>query len=135
MFEISKIKKEINISGFNSIYYFEFGKDFTHTPEKHDSWEMVYVDKGQVEVQSEKDTIVLKQGEIIFHKPNEFHNVKAHESAPNFFVISFDDKKVWDEIRDDCTMIFQFESSYAGDYIKQLFSDDTIAKIKEILSE
>lgn len=45
--------------------------------------------------------------------------------------ISFNDMKVWDEIRDDCTMIFQFESSYAGDYIKQLFSDDTIAKIKE----
>ena len=45
--------------------------------------------------------------------------------------ISFDDMKVWDEIRDDCTMIFQFESSYAGDYIKQLFSNETIAKIKE----
>ena len=45
--------------------------------------------------------------------------------------ISFDDKKVWDEIRDDCTMIFQFESSYAGDYIKQLLSDETIARIKE----
>lgn len=45
--------------------------------------------------------------------------------------ISFDDVKVWNEIRDDCTMIFQFESSYAGDYIKQLFSDKTIAKIRE----
>ena len=45
--------------------------------------------------------------------------------------ISFDDMKVWDEIRDDCTMIFQFESSYAGDYIKQLFSDSTISNIKE----
>lgn len=45
--------------------------------------------------------------------------------------ISFDDKKVWDEIREDCTMIFQFESSYAGDYIKQLFSNETIEKIKE----
>lgn len=45
--------------------------------------------------------------------------------------ISFDDKKVWDEIRDDCTMIFQFESSYAGDYIKHLFSDSTIDNIKE----
>lgn len=45
--------------------------------------------------------------------------------------ISFDDVKVWNEIRDDCTMIFQFESSYAGDYIKQLFSDETIAKIRE----
>lgn len=45
--------------------------------------------------------------------------------------ISFDDMKVWNEIRDDCTMIFQFESSYAGDYIKQLFSNETITKIKE----
>ena len=45
--------------------------------------------------------------------------------------ISFNDKRVWDEIRDDCTMIFQFESSYAGDYIKQLLSDETIAKIKK----
>lgn len=45
--------------------------------------------------------------------------------------ISFDDVKVWNEIRDDCTMIFQFESSYAGDYIKQLFSDETIANIRE----
>ena len=45
--------------------------------------------------------------------------------------ITFDDLKVWNEIKDDCTMIFQFESSYAGDYIKQLFSDETIARIRE----
>lgn len=45
--------------------------------------------------------------------------------------ISFNDMKVWNEIREDNTMIFQFESSYAGDYLKQLFSDETIAKIKE----
>ena len=45
--------------------------------------------------------------------------------------ISFDDEKVWNEIKEDCTLIFQFESSYAGDYIKQLFSDETIKKIKK----
>lgn len=45
--------------------------------------------------------------------------------------ISFDDIKVWNEIKEDCTMIFQMESSYAGDYIKQLFSDETISRIKE----
>ena len=44
--------------------------------------------------------------------------------------ISFDDMKVWNEIKEDCTMIFQFESSYAGEYIKQLFSDETIKNIK-----
>ena len=44
--------------------------------------------------------------------------------------ISFDDMNVWNEIKEDCTMIFQFESSYAGEYIKQLFSDETIKNIK-----
>lgn len=44
--------------------------------------------------------------------------------------IPFDDMKVWNEIKEDCTMIFQFESPYAGEYIKQLFSDETIKNIK-----
>ena len=42
-----------------------------------------------------------------------------------------DDVKVWNSIRDDTTLIFQFESSFASDYIKGLFSDKTIAKVKE----
>ena len=45
--------------------------------------------------------------------------------------ISFDDDKVWHEIREDNTMIFQFESDYAGDYLSQVLSDETVAKIKE----
>lgn len=45
--------------------------------------------------------------------------------------ISFDDMKVWDEIRDDCTMIFQFESKFAGDYLREVLSDATIEKIRE----
>ena len=48
MFELQPIKYEINIKGFNSIYYFEFGKNFSHTPERHNFWEMVYVDKGSM---------------------------------------------------------------------------------------
>ena len=42
-----------------------------------------------------------------------------------------DDINVWNSIRDDTTLIFQFESPFASDYIKELFSDKTIAKIKE----
>ncbi len=42
-----------------------------------------------------------------------------------------DDINVWNSIRDDTTLIFQFESSFASDYIKDLFSDKTISKIKE----
>ena len=42
-----------------------------------------------------------------------------------------DDINVWNSIRDDTTLIFQFESDFASDYIKQLFSDKTIEKIRK----
>ena len=45
--------------------------------------------------------------------------------------ISFDDEKVWNEIKNDCTMIFQFESAFAGSYLNDVLSDKTIARIKE----
>ena len=45
--------------------------------------------------------------------------------------ISFDDDKVWNEIREDNTMIFQFESDYAGDYLSRVLSDEVVSKVKE----
>lgn len=45
--------------------------------------------------------------------------------------IPADDMAVWDSIKDDTTMIFQWESQSATAYLKQLFSDETIARIRE----
>lgn len=45
--------------------------------------------------------------------------------------ISFDDDKVWEEIKKDNTMIFQFESKFAGEYLSRVLSDETVAKVKE----
>lgn len=42
-----------------------------------------------------------------------------------------DDEKVWKDMRDNATFIFQWESPNAGNYLKVLFSDETVAKIKE----
>ena len=42
-----------------------------------------------------------------------------------------DDEKVWKDIRDNTTFIFQWESENAQNYLKQLFSDETVEKIKE----
>lgn len=48
--------------------------------------------------------------------------------------IPADDEAVWQSIKDDTTMIFQWESQSATAYLKQLFSDETIAKIKAVNS-
>lgn len=42
-----------------------------------------------------------------------------------------DDMDVWNSIRDDTTLIFQWESQSATAYLKQLMSEETIANIRE----
>lgn len=90
MFNLQPIMNEFEILGFNSIYYFEFGKNFTHTPEKHDFWEMVYVDSGKILAITDGNSCTLNQGDIIFHEPNEIHShISDTESPNNMLVISF----------------------------------------------
>ena len=90
MFETQLIKQEITIKGFNSIYYFEFGKDFSHAPERHDFWEMVYVDSGRINAVTNGIGCTLEQGQAIFHEPMEIHaHVSDKHVANNMLVISF----------------------------------------------
>ncbi|MCF0132093.1 MAG: PHP domain-containing protein, partial [Pseudobutyrivibrio sp.] len=46
--------------------------------------------------------------------------------------IDFNDESVWKSISEDTTLIFQFESDFAGDYLKKCLSDNTISKIKSV---
>lgn len=83
-------KKEFNIRKIFSIHYFEYNKDFVYSGEKHDFWEFVYIDKGAIDAIAGDKRHNLIKGDIIFHKPNEFHNLTANgRIAPNLIVMSF----------------------------------------------
>jgi len=87
------LKEDLVIKKIVTIHYFEYAKNYVFEGEKHDFWEFLYVDKGEVEVMADNLGYKLKQGEMIFHKPNEFHNVWANgRVAPNLVVISFECK-------------------------------------------
>ena len=86
----TKLENIIEISKIVTVHYYEFDKSFVFGGESHDFWEMVYIDKGRVLIRRDKEELTLSQGEIVFHKPNEFHAIKAQDSAPNFFVVSFE---------------------------------------------
>lgn len=84
------LKQELIINEIVTVHYFEFAKDYLYEGEVHNFWEFVYVDKGEVEIIADANGYRLNQGEIIFHKPNEFHNLWANgKVAPNLIVISF----------------------------------------------
>lgn len=73
-----------------SVHYFEYASDFYFPGEAHDFWEFLFVDKGEIDVTAGKISYHLKKGDIIFHKPMEFHNLWANGvTAPNLVVASF----------------------------------------------
>lgn len=85
------LKQTIVINKVITMHYFEYGKDFVFNGEKHDFWELLYVDKGEIDVRADDKRHSLKQGTIIFHKPNEFHSFyTAKGKAPNLIVMTFD---------------------------------------------
>lgn len=85
-----KLANLISITKIVTIHYHEFDKDFVFDGESHNFWEMVYVDTGKVSIKANNKDFNLKQGDVIFHKPNEFHTIRADgNSTANVFVITF----------------------------------------------
>ncbi len=84
------LEEIIDITSIVTIHYFEYSSDFVFQGESHDFWEFLCVDKGEVDVFTDKKHYHLKRGDIIFHEPNEFHGLSAnHKIAPNLVVVSF----------------------------------------------
>lgn len=80
----------IEINDIVTIHYFEYNTEFTFSGESHNFWEFLCVDKGIVEVEAAGRPYTLERGDILFHKPNEFHRLAAsRHAAPNLVVISF----------------------------------------------
>ena len=90
---LCKIERDIEIEGFNAIHYFEFGKNFSHPPERHGFWEMVYVDSGEINAVTDGIGRTLSQGQLIFHRPGELHAHLSNKKVPNnMLVLSFTSK-------------------------------------------
>lgn len=88
-YESITLETDIRIEQIYTVHYFEYRSDFHFSGERHNFWEFQYVDKGKAEVTTDSGPHYLNRGQVIFHKPNEFHTMTADESAPNIAVVSF----------------------------------------------
>jgi len=86
----TEMRQDIVVDQVYTIHYFEYAKDFYFPGEAHDFWEFLYVDTGVVEVEAGEDQHTLFKGDMIFHRPGEFHRLWANgKTAPNLVVISY----------------------------------------------
>ena len=88
-FYMHKISNLLNIQKIVTIHYQALERNYVFPEETHDFWEINYADKEDITVGLGKEKIKLKQGEIVFIKPNQPHYVESGDKEPNLFIISF----------------------------------------------
>lgn len=115
-YKATVLKKEFHISRIYTVHYFEYEKLYGFYGEAHDFWELVYVDKGEILVTAGDRKFPLKQGEIVFHQPNEYHNLQANGIvAPNIIIVAF-------ECRSRAMSFFRGRVTSLSDYEKHFLS-------------
>lgn len=85
------LEDSVTINRIISVHYFQYVSDFSFPGESHDFWELVCVDRGEIDALAGDRRLTLKKGNILFHKPNEFHNVLTNgKVSPSLVVIGFE---------------------------------------------
>ena len=117
----------INIPAIYTIHYFEYAKDFKYFGEKHDFWEIVYIDSGEVSIIAENIGYTLSRGMAIFHKPGEYHNIWSNGTFAKVFIITFECcDKVMELFKNRIVALSELERSIVSNILtisKKTFSE------------
>ncbi len=88
-FQKHNLSPVISIDSIVTVYHFNYSPTFHFTGEKHNFWEFAFVESGPVGAMAEATGYKLLPGEIIFHKPNEYHNIWANGAPARVVIVSF----------------------------------------------
>ena len=90
MFVLHSLEPLFQVTHLVNASYYPMPADYAFPGERHDFWELVYVDRGEVSIHADEKEYLLKAGEMAFHRPNEYHSVRpnGHRTAA-IIVIAF----------------------------------------------
>ena len=92
-FVLKSFKMDLKITRLANIHYFEFTSNYHTVNDSHEFCELVYVDKGNIEISSDHYTGILYQNQMILHGANQNHSLTCNEEiAPNIIIIGFECK-------------------------------------------
>lgn len=84
------IKDAIKVDYIYGAFETHYKKNFYFSGEFHPFWEFVYVISGCVGASGDDRIYYLKEGNVIFHKPMEFHRLWAVDDfSPHLLIVSF----------------------------------------------
>ena len=82
---------EFSLRSINTMYRRQLLPNETFKGELHDFWELIYIEAGELTVAEDDRVYEIKEGQIVFHKPMEFHRFwRARGKETSVIIISFD---------------------------------------------
>lgn len=76
-FQPLSIKRELIISTLHMVHYYELTKRFSTPLKVFPAWELIYVDRGQLIVNTDTDSFPMTSGELYLHIPGEPHGLQG----------------------------------------------------------
>ncbi|MEG1719739.1 MAG: AraC family transcriptional regulator [Clostridia bacterium] len=85
-----KFARTITVKSIYTFFKPKYNQDYYFSGEAHNFWEFVYVLDGKVGILANDKVYTLSKGQIIFHKPMEFHKLWAEDkTSPQLIIMSF----------------------------------------------
>lgn len=92
-FKLKSFENVIAVTKIANIHYFEFTNKYHTFEDCHAFCELVYVDNGEIHIDSDGYTGALSQNQVIIHKALETHSLTCLDDvAPNVIIIGFECK-------------------------------------------
>lgn len=140
-FNYSNISSSLDISEIYTKFYQEKGTNYNFSGEKHSYWELTYVDKGELSTTIDRVSYHLKQGDLIFYAPMQFHTQSTFEKiSSSYLTINFKMNfnhadllcnKIFSLKRDSYFIVTRLIEELSND---NLYSDDlSLCYLKELI--
>ena len=90
-FKLQEFKIQMNVKRIANIHYFEFTNHYSTKSDSHNFCELLYIDRGNLTVNSDNFSGTLSVNQLIIHRPNEAHSLTTSDLvAPSVIIIGFE---------------------------------------------
>ena len=83
------LNSAVRVTGLVSAFHFSFQEDFQYGGECHPGWEFVFVESGRIMARAGSNRYIIKSGEMICHKPMEYHNLNPYHGDASAIIFCF----------------------------------------------